>query len=98
MPLETLHIYIAIGTLFTTGLLAYITIKIKLDIANNNTAINRDHAEIKADLETHIATDEIKHKEIDRHLQFTDGRVDRLESRPPYRARGGSGLSIEDNR
>ena len=79
MPLETIHILVAIGTLFTTTILAYISIKTKLDIANNNAKMMESQNAIKGTLDTHVATDDIKHEAFDKHFEATDSRVTRLE-------------------
>ena len=68
MDLETIHIGIAIGTAVATVFLGWVGLKIKIATQD-----------ISGKLDTHVATDELKFQQIDKHFEFTDGRVDRLE-------------------
>lgn len=36
---------------------------------------------VKSIIDTHVATDDVKHAAIERHLEFNDGRIERLEQR-----------------
>lgn len=74
MPLETIHVVLAIGSIIVSAFLAVVGLKIKITAT-----------EINGKLDTHVATDEVKHGEINRHLEYTDGRVDRLENRQQQR-------------
>lgn len=79
MPLETIHIILSAGSLLVLGLLAYMGLKVKLDVSEGKNEVMRTTQEIAGKLETHIQLDNVKHAEIDRHLEYTDRRVDRLE-------------------
>ena len=79
MPLETIHIIIGIGTMGVTAFLAYIGLKIKLEVANGKTELVHSQEKIAAALDTHVQLDNVYHIAVDKHLEATDGRVDRLE-------------------
>lgn len=62
--------YLHIAGLVVAGFLAYIGMMIKSTVQK-----------VDSKLDTHVATDDMKHEQIDGHLEATDNRVDRLENK-----------------
>ena len=81
MPLDIIHIIIGIGTIAVTAFLAYIGMKIKLEVVTGGSKILETQNKIAAALDTHVKLDDMKHSQIDKHFEATDGRVDKLEDR-----------------
>ena len=79
MPLETIHILLSAGTLLVVGLIAYMGLKVKLDVSEGKSEIIQSITKVSGTLDTHVATDDLKHAQFDRHFEATDSRVTRLE-------------------
>lgn len=60
---------------------AYMKLANKGEIRDATDTIVQKVSEIGTALDVHVATDNGKHSAIDQHLQYTDRRVDRLESK-----------------
>lgn len=86
---EVAHVAISVGTILVTGILAYVGLKIRLEISESNRINSIAQIKLEGRLDGHIVVDETKHHEIDRHLEVTDSRVTRLEN---VRHRIGGGL------
>ena len=86
--LENIHIGLAIGSILVTALLAYVGLKIRLEVSDSKSEILTTTASIANKLDTHVQLDEAKHREIDKHLEFTDKRVDAHDIELRKRVRG----------
>ena len=79
MSLETIHIIVSLGVLIVTVILTFVGLKIKLEVSEGRNEILQTTSAIAAKLDTHVQLDDVKHVAIDRHLEYTDKRVDRIE-------------------
>lgn len=81
MPLESIHIIIGIGSIAVTAFLAYIGLKIKLEVATGRGEILQSQEKIAGALDTHVKLDEVTHAQINKHLESTDNKIEKLEYR-----------------
>lgn len=75
--MDKLGLWFAVVSTLSTLLWFVFCLQVKNEIANLSLTLNEKLDLIRKDVAVHSAQDEVKHKQMDDHLEWLDARLDR---------------------